>query len=126
MKLTVNTDQVDATLALKAYNLYKGGLFGEATQALQEILDVEPRNWQARLFLAVCFSKTDQPGSAQRSLRFVYDNCTDANLRKKAFSALQLVNAALEVNSSSTPPEFESVMERMSKLPATSIDLIVE
>ncbi len=97
MEFTVNTTFLDANSALQAYRDYKQGKYNEAIAGLIPILDAEPRNWQARLFLGVCYYKTGQKFGALRAFRFVYDNCTDTQLKQKACMALQSVKAEVEI-----------------------------
>lgn len=96
MDFTVNTQFLDANIALQAYRDYKEGRYNEAIAGLLPILDVEPRNWQARLFLGVCYYKTGQKFGASRAFRYVYDNCNDVELKQKACLALQSVRAEIE------------------------------
>ena len=110
------TVQVDTQLALAGYVLFKEGRYREAIPSLQDILDHEPRNWQARLFLAACFHKTGQPGAALRALRFVYENCTDVALKQKACLALQAVTAAME-QAKPMPAELASAHARLQVQP---------
>ena len=94
MDFSINTSQVDAMVALKAYTLYKSAQYSDAIPVLEAILDFEPKNWQARLFLAACWFKTNQPMTAQRALKFVHDNCPDAELKQKAALALEFIQAS--------------------------------
>jgi hypothetical protein len=108
------TTQLDASVALNAYKLYKAGNYQEAIPCLQNILDMEPANWQARLFLGASFHHLGQNWSAQSAFRYVWDNCTDADLRKKACLALQTIAATVAKKPEQTPLEFSSVQERIN------------
>src|SRR5438552_2164650 len=102
MDIKFSTTQLDASLVLGAYKAFKDGNFESAGKSLLEILDVEPRNWQARLLLACCYSKSKQNFAAQRALRFVYENCSDdPDLKAKACLALQSLNAKMEAEKGS-------------------------
>jgi len=112
MDLNITTSQLDASVAVKAHKLYKTGKYAEAIPVLLDILDIEPLNWHARLFLAVSYFKTGQVAAAQRAFRFVYEKCTDTELKQKACLALQSVNGQLQ-STKQIPAEFGSLAERM-------------
>ena len=96
LDFSINTTFLDANAALKAYNDYKQGRYSEAINGLLSVLDTETRNWQARLFLGVCYYKTGQKFGAVRAFRYVYENCDDAELKSKACVAMQSVKSELE------------------------------
>ncbi len=125
MDLHLTTSQIDASVALLAYQLYKEGKCKEAIPVLLDILDVEPKNWHARLFLGACYTKTDQPGAAQRCFRFVYEGVEDSVLKQKACFALQAVTADMQNKTLEIPPEFGGVADRL-KTTASRIDSIIE
>ena len=112
MQLYITTTQIDTTLALKAYRLYKAAQYNDAIPVLQEILDVEHKNWQARLFLAACFFQTGQMITAERAFTYVYESCTDVELRRTANLALQTLRAT-RTKEVDIPPEFGALAERM-------------
>jgi thioredoxin-like negative regulator of GroEL len=124
MELTFNTQTVDVSVALKALKLYREGEFGEATTALLQVLDAEPKNWQARLMLAACYFKTGQLFAAQRAFRVIYDQCADEELRTKALDALQFTNARLAKKTTNTPLEFGEYVARTQ--PAQSLAIWLE
>ena len=124
MSTPLTTREIDTTNVLSAYRLYKANMFREATSLLLEILDFEPQNWQARLFLAACYLKTGQPGAAQRSFRMVYDNCPDADLKQRACLALQLASAKLQQNAG-VPIELANVRDKMPA-PVIKIEHIIQ
>lgn len=124
MDLSINTTQVDASVALKAYQLYKSAQYKEAIPVLLDILDVEPRNWHARLFLAACYFKTGQPLASERAFRFTYENCTDEVLTQKACLALQAVKASTASTGPQVPAEFSGLGDRI-KSPSACIDSII-
>jgi thioredoxin-like negative regulator of GroEL len=111
MDITFNTQIVDVSVALNALKLYKDGNYKEAINHLLSILDVEPRNWDARLMLSACYYKTNQLGSAQRAFRFLYENCTDTDTKRKALEGLQATTAKLQ-KPVDLPPEFGSYAAR--------------
>jgi tetratricopeptide (TPR) repeat protein len=124
MEFTVNTTFLDANSALQAYRDYKLGNFDEAIAGLIPILDVEPRNWQARLFLGVCYYKTGQKFGALRAFRFVYDNCTDNELKQKACMALQSVKSEVELAGDDAKGPFEKYGEGHHVTKPPSLDAI--
>lgn len=125
MEITIITAEINAEVALSALRCYRNGQFKDALGKLQDILDVEPTNWQARLYLAACFFKTAQPAAAQRTLRYIYDNCPDETLRKKAFEALRVINAETTHKTFEVAAEFGGVVERMQRPVTTTIESII-
>ncbi|MBX9685460.1 MAG: tetratricopeptide repeat protein [Candidatus Obscuribacterales bacterium] len=115
MEITFNTCNLDASVALKALQLYKAKKYKEAIPALQEILDVEPKNWDARLLLGACYYKTAQYPSAQRLFQFIYDAPgVPQATRIKAQQALRAVAMAKE-GLSDLPAEFGCYAQLNSK-----------
>lgn len=117
MNLTFDTDIVDAKVALRALKHYEAGDFGNAISTLLEILDIEPKNWQARLMLAVCYYKTSQFISAQRAFQYIYENTSERDMRKKGLEGLQATKAKLEKKLASNSPEIASYFERNMQEP---------
>jgi thioredoxin-like negative regulator of GroEL len=83
MDFTFNTQIVDVSVALNALKFYKAGQYKEATSCLLDLLDVEPKNWDARLMLGACYFKTEQWGAAQRAFRFIFEQCPAADIKSK-------------------------------------------
>lgn len=73
-----------AALAISAYSFYRNGFFHEAQMAVQEVLNIEPSNFQARLFLAACLHNLGKTEDAKAALRTVYENSKEDYLREKA------------------------------------------
>ncbi|MBX9571772.1 MAG: hypothetical protein K2X77_22965 [Candidatus Obscuribacterales bacterium] len=73
-----------AALAISAYSFYRNGFFHEAQLAVQEVLNLEPMNFQAKLFLAACLQNLGKTEDAKAALRAVYENSKEEYLREKA------------------------------------------
>ncbi len=73
-----------AALAISAYNFYRNGFFNEAQVAVQEVLNLEPTNFQAKLFLAACLHNLGKTEDAKAALLAVYENSPEDYLREKA------------------------------------------
>jgi hypothetical protein len=112
MDLSFNTTSVDVSVALKALKHYRAREFNLAIEALLSVLDVEPRNWDARLMLGCCYYKTNQFGSAHRAFKMIYDRCLDADLKQKAADGMRASEAKLG-KTNDIPLEFGAVVERM-------------
>jgi thioredoxin-like negative regulator of GroEL len=121
MQLTFNTLVVDVSTALKAINSYQAGAYKEAISDLQCILDLEPKNWDARIMLAACYYKTGQFPAAQRAFQFIADKSDDAGARAKALEGMQAAAAKLDCRHSSgmsaLPAEFGCYVERINTAP---------
>lgn len=126
MDLQITTTQLDVSVALNAYRLYKAGEHSQAIPVLQDILDAEPNNHQARLFLGSCFFKSGQNFASQGAFRYVFQNAADPDIRQKACLALQIVNSALQRKTSEIPLEFGALVSRDEKLiPAVQLDAVI-
>jgi hypothetical protein len=112
MNLTFNTQNADASIALKALQQYRSAEFLQAIETLTDVLDMEPHNWQARLMLAVCYYKTTQYLPAERAFRLVYDQAPEADIRRKGLEGLLATKSKLERKTVECPPEFGTYVER--------------
>jgi TolA-binding protein len=102
----LTTSQIDQSLGLNACKAYKSGDYRNAQSMLVDILDMEPNNWLARYYLAVCFSKTQQLAAAQRAFRMLFEKCPDAEIKSKACLMLQRVSGELTEGGNGRPAEF--------------------
>lgn len=113
MNLTFNTEiAANISVVLEALNYYQNRQFNQAIQPLLNVLDVEPRNWDARLMLAACYYKTNQYAAAERAFRMICENSGDADLKKKAAEGLRAASAKLSRRSMTLPAEFGCSVER--------------
>ena len=110
MDLSFNTSNVDVSIALKALRYYRAKEFGQAIEALLEVLDVEPRNWDARLMLGSCYYKTGQFGSAHRVFKMIHDRCLEPQLKQKAIDGMQAAERKLQKGTKELPLEFGEMM----------------
>ncbi|HEY9789534.1 MAG TPA: tetratricopeptide repeat protein [Candidatus Obscuribacterales bacterium] len=117
MDIKFTTTSVDIQVALKAHHLYKQGLYTEAIPILLDILDTEPANHYARLYLGVCYFKTNQSLAALRALKFVYDKSDIPEIKTKARMALQIINADVVDKTNKIPLEFGNMRSQKSLYP---------
>ena len=106
MEITFNTKNAEASVAVKAMQLYKNKQFKEAIPVLHDILDCEPNNWYGRLILGACYYKTQQYLAAQRLFRFLNETCPEREVRLKALEALRSTNTMLDGGTHDIPAEF--------------------
>lgn len=111
MEFTFNTQVVDVSVALNALKFYKAGQYKEAIAHLQDILDVESKNWDARLMLGACYFKTEQFAAAQRAFKFIYENCPVSETKSRALEGMQAANFKIQPNKT-LPLEFGGYVER--------------
>lgn len=120
MDFTFNTQIVDASVALRALQQYRDKDYKTCLSTLLNVLDMEPKNAQARLMVGACYFKTSQWAAAQRTFRWLVDNADDAEIKRKAVEGLQAATAKLQ-QPAALPMEFGSyvqptVKERISWL----------
>lgn len=106
MGLSFNTENREAGVGLKAFQLYTSKKYSEAISAFNLILDFEPKNWDARLLLGACYYKTKQYITAQRVFNNIAENCDNLEIRSKARQALRSTQMQIEHGSTDLPPEF--------------------
>ncbi len=99
--MNISTSNLDISKCVAAIEAYRTGDYAKAIELLLTIIDDEPRNWDARFYLAVSYSKTGQRFAAQRALQFIYDNCPIEDLKAKACNAL--ISVRMEI-AGQTPP----------------------
>lgn len=115
MNLTFNTEiATNVSVVLDALNFYQKRQFKEAIEPLMNVLDMEPRNWDARLMLAACYYKTEQYGAAERAFRMIYDNAADIEMRNKAGQGLRAVAHKFHRRTHDLPPEFGCNADRFT------------
>jgi len=103
------------TTGLNAFKAFSESDFNRAAELLLQVLDAEPEDWLARLYLGVCYHKTGQLFACQRALRFVADSCPDADMKGKAVQALEIVDKQMSIgnlqqdlpSAAGAPPAFD-------------------
>ncbi len=90
MNISIATIQSEATLVVNAYRFYKSQRYNDAIPVLQNMLDLDSRNWQARLFIAVCLLRTGQVQWAEQTLLDMLDQCQEPHLRNQALLVLHV------------------------------------
>ena len=123
MKHTFNTFVADLSVAINAVSLYQTGDFRKAINAIQDVLDLEPNNWDARLMLAVCYFKTGQHGAALRAFQLIADKTDCPDIREKAQEGLAVCSNKLDkrFDNSGLPAEFGCYIELFGKKPDQQI-----
>lgn len=95
---------------------YKSKEFKSALEKLQRVLDVEPQNWRAKLYLAMSYYHSGEIFTAYRHFLFLRDNCTDSEIRGKAESALAAMSSQMQasnnVNTSTYMPEMTCTFKK--------------
>lgn len=101
------TDPFPQVLDRGVYS-YRNRDFKEAIDCLQQVLDVEPKHWRAKIYLAMSYYHSGEVFTAFRHFTFLKDECTDAHIRAQAESAIQAMNQ--QVNSKM--PEMTSTFNK--------------
>lgn len=97
MDIRITTVNLDISVALRAINAFKNGDYPAAMEALTAILDSEPMNWQARLFLAISLFRTGQIAASQRTFQYICDNSSDVYICRKAQQGLECIRTSASV-----------------------------
>jgi thioredoxin-like negative regulator of GroEL len=113
-KIGISTSGIDISVGINAYKAYKAGDFVKAAELLLQVLDAEPRNWLARLYLGVCYYKTNQNFAAQRAFQFVAQNCPEQELKVKASRAMAVLGT--QAQTIGKAPEFGSATDLASEI----------
>ena len=87
MELSFNTENRTSGVGLKALQLYSSKQYEAAIKSFQDILDLEPNNWDARLLLGACYYKTSQFITAQRIFNYIASNCKNLEILSKTRQA---------------------------------------
>lgn len=67
---------------------YRGGQFQDAVTAFSLGLKADQHAWDMRFYLAMCYTRLNQPKQAKQEFLAIRDLCPDLELRKKATSAV--------------------------------------
>jgi hypothetical protein len=92
---------------------YRNQDFKTAIQYLQEVLESEPQNWRAKLYLGMAFFHSGEAIMATGQFRSLINTCTDPDIQKKAAAAMQALNSqnksmpemTCTIKKSSIPPD---------------------
>ncbi len=116
MNLTFNTEiAANITVVLEALNYYQNREFTQAIEPLLNVLDAEPKNWDARLMLAACYYKTNQNAAAERAFRLICENAEDSEMRTKAAEGLRAVAVRFSKRTVELPAEFGCSVDRITQ-----------
>ena len=92
---------------------YRNERYADAVRWLLDIIDNDQENWIARLYLGMAYERSGQVANAERLLRRMANDCPDISLKRKATTALVLVEAEMRRSFSATAPaKFESKVIR--------------
>lgn len=81
-------NQHEESLLDHGVTCYRNGQFALAVDALKRGLEVDKSNWQMRFYLAMSYTRMDMPREAKQEFITIRDFCPDAELRKRATSAI--------------------------------------
>jgi hypothetical protein len=104
---------------------YKNREYKESITELQKVLDVEPRHWRAKLYLAMSYYHGGEVFAAYRHFSYLRDNCTDSEIRLKAESAMNALNDQLTPKAPATNgrmPEMTCTMKKPTTMVPLSFD----
>lgn len=87
---------------------YRDRDFSKGIRILFEVIDQEPRNWRAKLYLAMCYYQSGEIFTAVHHFRFLKDSCPDAEIRNKAESALAVLSSQMQAKM----PEMTCTMKK--------------
>jgi hypothetical protein len=73
-------------------NAYQLNDYKKAIDILLGVIDQDPRNWRGKLYLAMSYFRSGEMFLANQHFRFLRDNCTDAEIRQKAETALRAMS----------------------------------
>ncbi|HEY9791214.1 MAG TPA: tetratricopeptide repeat protein [Candidatus Obscuribacterales bacterium] len=74
---------------------YRNGRYRDALELLLQVIDGDPSNWMARLYLGMSYEKSGRVTDAHRLFKRLSAECPDEHIRTKAENALPLVEAEM-------------------------------
>lgn len=104
---------------------YKERRYKEAIEKLHTVLDVQPRHWRAKLYMAMSYYYIGEVFSASRHFTFLRDYCTERAIQARAESALAALNRQLMSGDANRAamPQMTCTMKRPSFKPPETIVL---
>jgi len=93
---------------------YRNRDFKAAVNYLQEVLDGEPLNWRAKLYLGMSFFYSGDILMAGGQFRALVNSCTDSDIQRKAAAAMQAINSHIKAM-----PEMTCTIKKPSLPPNT-------
>jgi cytochrome c-type biogenesis protein CcmH/NrfG len=74
---------------------YRNNRFRDAIELLLQVIDYEPSNWMARLYLGMSYEKSGRTTDAHRLFKRLSGECPDEHIRNKAENFLPLIEAEM-------------------------------
>ena len=74
---------------------FRHGRYADAVELLVQVVDAEPNNWLAKLYLATAYGKDGRYSDSQRLFKRMAADCPDAHLKAKANDGLRIVEEQL-------------------------------
>jgi cytochrome c-type biogenesis protein CcmH/NrfG len=74
---------------------YRNNRFRDAIELLVQVIDEEPSNWMARMYLGMSYEKAGRAIDAHRLFKRLSGECPDDHIRAKANGSLPLLEAEM-------------------------------
>jgi tetratricopeptide (TPR) repeat protein len=75
---------------------FRHGRYSDAVELLLQVVDAEPENWLAKLYLATAYGKDGRFSDSQRLFKRMSTDCPDAQLKAKALDGLRIVEEQMK------------------------------
>lgn len=80
-------------LELSGLTAYRDGDLERCIEALRKVTESCPTKWNARLYLAMAYSRTGRVGNAMQEFTDISSYCGDADVKQKAFEGLKAMKS---------------------------------
>jgi hypothetical protein len=85
-----------ASLEKQGVEAYRHGDYARCIQIMNEVVDVEKGNWQARLYLAMSHYAVGEVFLGAMHFRYLEQNCPDETVRAKSQDSLKSMEPELK------------------------------
>lgn len=75
---------------------YRHGRYSDAVELLLTVVDADPNNWLAKLYLATAYGKDGRLTDSQRLFKRMTIDCPEPSLRIKAEDGLRIIEQQMK------------------------------
>lgn len=91
---------------------YRAGDISSATETFSELISHEPKHWEGKMYLSMCYFKSKMYSDANKHCLDIVQHCPVEHLKIKANESLTLLN---KVHANSTPQKTNPALKPIQK-----------